>query len=68
MASGTSLGADNGIAIAAVLAILADKELKHGPIEILITSDEEIGLVGASYLEKDGLKSKYLINCDSEEE
>jgi dipeptidase D len=68
MASGTSLGADNGIAIAAVLAILADKELKHGPIEILITSDEEIGLIGASHLEKDGLKSKYLINCDSEEE
>ena len=67
-ASGTSLGGDDGIGVAACFAILEDKELKHGPLEILITRDEEIGLVGASQLEPNVLKAKYLINVDSEAE
>jgi dipeptidase D len=67
-ATGTSLGADNGIGVAAMLAVLSDKTLKHGPLECLFTYDEETGLVGASKLEAGLLKSKFLINCDSEEE
>jgi dipeptidase D len=68
MATGTSLGADNGIGIAACFAIAQDHSIKHGPLELLITRDEEIGLLGAAELEEGGLKSKYLINVDSEEE
>ena len=68
MATGTSLGADNGIGIATCFAILEDKELKHGPIEVLVTRDEETGLFGASALEAGVLKAKYMINVDSEEE
>lgn len=68
MATGTSLGADNGIGVAMCFAMLEDKELKHGPLEILITRDEEIGLVGAAALEPNILKAKYLINVDSEAE
>lgn len=68
MATGTSLGADNGIGIATCFAILEDKELKHGPIEVLVTRDEETGLFGAASLEPNVLKAKYMINVDSEEE
>ncbi|CAL6031823.1 Aminoacyl-histidine_dipeptidase [Hexamita inflata] len=65
-ATGTTLGADNGVGIAMGMAAALDKNLKHGPIELLFTSDEEIGLIGASAL-KTCLKSKYLLNLDSED-
>ena len=68
MATGTSLGADNGIGVAMCFAMLEDQEMKHGPLEILITRDEEIGLVGAAALEPNVLKAKYLLNVDSEAE
>jgi dipeptidase D len=67
-AKGTTLGADNGIGVATQLAILADKNLEHGPIECLFTVDEETGLTGANMLEKDFFESKILINLDSEDE
>ena len=68
MATGTSLGADNGIGIATCFAILEDKTLKHGPLEVLVTRDEETGLYGAAGLEAGVLKAKYMINVDSETE
>ena len=64
----TTLGADDGIAIAYVLAILDDNSLAHPPIEAVFTVDEEIGLLGASALDVTPLKGKSLINIDSEEE
>jgi dipeptidase D len=67
-AKGTTLGADNGIGVAAALAVLEDKEIEHGPIECLFTLDEETGLTGASSLGTDVLKADILINMDSEEE
>jgi dipeptidase D len=67
-ANGTTLGADNGIAVAANLAIMEDRSLEHGPLELLFTVDEETGLTGASNLERDFLESKILLNLDSEEE
>ncbi len=67
-AKGTTLGADNGIGVAAALAALEDKSLKHGPLECLFTVDEETGLTGASNLEQGLLKGSILINMDSEEE
>jgi dipeptidase D len=67
-ARGTTLGADNGIGIAAQLAVLADTRLRHGPIECLFTVDEESGLTGANRLESDFISGKYLINLDSEDE
>lgn len=67
-ANQTSLGADNGIAIAIILAILNDNNLNHPPIEAVFTSDEEIGLIGASELDMSKLNGKSLINLDSEEE
>jgi dipeptidase D len=68
MANGTTLGADNGVAVATNLAIMEDKTLVHGPLEFLFTVDEETGLTGASGLEGDSLKSRILLNLDSEEE
>jgi dipeptidase D len=67
-ARGTTLGADDGIGIAAQLAILAAKDIPHGPIECLFTVDEETGLTGAFGLEPDFLKGKILLNLDSEDE
>jgi dipeptidase D len=67
-ANGTTLGADNGIAVATNLAIMEDKSLVHGPLEFLFTIDEETGLTGASNLGPDFLSSKILMNLDSEEE
>ncbi len=67
-AKGTTLGADNGIGIAAQLAILADNSIQHGPIECLFTIDEETGLTGAFGLSKDVLKGTILLNLDSEDE
>jgi len=68
MANGTTLGADNGIAVATNLAIMEDRSLEHGPLEFLFTVDEETGLTGASNLASDFLTSKTLLNLDSEEE
>ena len=68
MANGTTLGADNGIAVATNLAIMEDKTLEHGPLEFLFTVDEETGLTGASGVAHDFLASRTLMNLDSEEE
>lgn len=67
-ANGTTLGADNGIAVATCLAIMEDKTLVHGPLEFVFTVDEETGLTGASNLEPGFVQSKTLLNLDSEEE
>jgi dipeptidase D len=67
-AKGTTLGADNGIGIAAELAVLADNTLKHGPIECLFTVDEETGLTGAKQLTGNFFTGKILLNLDSEDE
>lgn len=64
----TTLGADNGIGVALTMAVLADKTLKHGPVEALFTIDEEVGMVGAFGLKPGFLTGNILINCDSEEE
>lgn len=64
----TTLGADNGIAVAMMMAIAENKDLKHGPLEFLITTSEEIDLGGALALKPGILKGKILINLDSEEE
>jgi dipeptidase D len=67
-ADGTTLGADNGIGVAATMAILESKTLKHGNIEALFTVNEEKGMVGAQNLKPGILKGKILINLDSEDE
>lgn len=67
-ATGTTLGADDGIGVALSLAILASEDIKHGEIECLFTVDEETGLKGAQNLKPNFIKSKMLINLDSEEE
>ena len=67
-AKNTTLGADNGIAVASVLAILESDEYCHPPIEAVFTTDEETGMVGANYLDTSILKSKRMINIDSEED
>ena len=67
-ANGTTLGADNGIAVAMGLAVLASNDLSHPALEVLITSDEEAGMSGAIGLDGNILKGKYIINLDSEEE
>jgi dipeptidase D len=64
----TTLGADNGIGIAAQLAVLTDHGIVHGPVECLFTVDEETGLNGAKCLESGFFKSRILINLDSEDE
>lgn len=67
-ADGTTLGADNGVAVALMLAILDDNTLDTPPLECVFTSQEEIGLIGANNLDFSQLKGKTLINLDSEEE
>ena len=67
-ARGTTLGGDNAIAIAMGMALLESKDIPHPPLELLCTLDEEIGLVGANGLGTDLIKSKLLINIDSEDE
>ena len=66
-AKSTTLGADNGIGAAAMMAVLEDKSLKHGKIEALFTVDEEVGMVGANGLETGFLKGDILLNLDTEE-
>jgi dipeptidase D len=67
-ARGTTLGADNGLGVAAILAILDDTQLKHPALEALFTIDEETGMTGAMGLQQGWLKAKYLLNLDTEEE
>ncbi len=67
-AKGTTLGADDGIGMAAQLALLASKDVPHGPLECLFTVDEETGLTGAFEIQPDFIKSKILLNLDSEDE
>lgn len=67
-ANGTTLGADNGIGAAAILAVLEDDTLRHGPIEALFTATEETGMDGAFGLEKGLLHGEILLNLDSETE
>lgn len=67
-AKGTTLGADNGIGVAMGMAVLESKDLKHGPIELLVTIDEETGLTGAGALKPGLLQGEILINLDSEDE
>jgi dipeptidase D len=68
VADGTTLGSDNGIGVAAGLATITDSEIVHGPIEILMTVDEETGLTGANNLEPGFITGRYLLNMDSEED
>lgn len=68
MAKETTLGADNGIAVAMCLAILESKDIKHPPLEVLITSNEESGMTGAGKLDPSNINGRILINIDSEEE
>lgn len=67
-AKGTTLGADNGIGMAAALAVMADDSLVHGPVEALFTMNEEIGLEGAQNLEREMLHGDILVNLDSEDD
>ncbi|WP_354625031.1 aminoacyl-histidine dipeptidase [Psychromonas sp. MME2] len=67
-ADNTTLGADNGIGMASCLAVLADDNIQHGPLEVLLTTDEETGMTGAFGLQSESLKGKILINTDSEQE
>ena len=65
---GTTLGSDDGMGVAAIMAIMADNKLQHGPLEALITADEETGMYGAFGLEAGTLQGKVLLNLDSETE
>ena len=65
-AKNTTLGADNGLGVAAMMAVLEAKDLKHGPIEALITADEETGMFGANALPDNELQGDILLNLDSE--
>lgn len=67
-ARGTTLGSDNGMGVAAIMAVMEDKTLKHGPLEALITADEETGMFGAFGLKPGSLKGEILLNLDSEDE
>ena len=67
-AKGTTLGGDNGIAVAYALALLADKTIAHPPLEVIITVDEETGMFGATGIDLSMLKGRTLINLDSEDE
>jgi len=65
-ADGTTLGADNGVGVAAALAVMESTDIAHGPLEFVFTIDEETGLTGASEFEPGMLKSKYFLNLDTE--
>lgn len=67
-AKGTTLGADDGLGVAAIMAVMESKTIKHGPLEALITRDEETGMYGAFNLKPDTLKGEILLNLDSETE
>ncbi len=67
-ARGTTLGGDDGIAVAFALALLADKHIPHPPLEVVITVDEEVGMLGAASIDLSMLKGRVLLNIDSEDE
>ena len=67
-ARGTTLGGDDGIALAYAMAVLADKSIPHPPLEVIVTVDEEIGMLGAAAIDLSKLKGRTLVNIDSEEE
>jgi len=67
-AEGTTLGADNGVGLASALAVLASHDIPHGPLEVLVTIDEEAGMTGAFGLEAGWIEGDILINTDSEQE
>ncbi len=67
-AKGTTLGADDGMGVAMAMAVAESKNLKHGPVEILVTYDEETGMTGANKLKAGDLKGEILVNLDSETE
>ena len=67
-AKGTTLGGDDGIAVAYALALLADDTIPHPPLEVIITVDEEIGMLGADVIDLSELKGRTMINLDSEDE
>lgn len=67
-AKGTTLGADNGLGVAAAMAVLEAKDIKHGPVEAFITTDEETGMTGAMGIKPGVLKGDILLNLDTEEE
>lgn len=67
-AAGTTLGADNGVGVAAALAVMESTDIAHGPLEFVFTIDEESGLTGASEFPNGLLQSKYFLNLDGEEE
>lgn len=67
-AKGTTLGADDGLGVAAIMAVMEAKDLKHGPIEALITADEETGMYGANGLPGGELEGEILLNLDTEKE
>ena len=66
-ARNTTLGADNGMGVAAIMAIMEAKDLQHGPVEALITADEETGMFGANALPTGELQADIMLNLDSEE-
>ena len=67
-ADGTSLGADNGIAVAIAMAVLTDENARHPALEVIVTVDEESGMTGAKNIDPDNVSGKIMINLDSEEE
>lgn len=67
-AKGTTLGADDGLGVAAIMAVMEAKDLKHGPLEALITADEETGMYGANDLPEGELEGEILLNLDTEQE
>ena len=67
-ARGTTLGGDDGIAIAYAMALIADQSIPHPPLEVIITVDEEVGMLGASAIDVSMLKGRKMINLDSEDE
>ena len=67
-ANGTTLGADNGVAIALMMMVLDDEDIKHPPVECVFTTEEEVGLNGAQALDKSQITARTMINMDSEEE
>ena len=67
-ARGTTLGGDDGIALAYAMAVLADENIPHPPLEVIVTVDEEIGMLGADVIDLSELQGRTLINIDSEEE
>ncbi len=67
-AKGTTLGADNGVGVASIMAVLSENDIQHGPIEALFTIDEETGMTGANELEPGILRGSILLNTDTEDE